>query len=96
MQAPVTKRSAMTAGEVGSNSRIAPFAAAATQLDAKNTRRGSYRSASPTVALIKVPTTKPACTALVKSDALGGGSATSAVSAGTTAEVENQTAKAAT
>ena len=96
MQAPVTKRSTTIAGDVGSNSRMAPLAAAATKAAPMKNRRGSSRSASPKPALIKVPITKPSWTALVSSDAVASSRPACALSAGTTAEAENHTAIAAT
>ena len=96
MQTPVTKRSATTDAEAGSNRRIAALAAAATSADAMKNLRGSIRSARPRRALVSVPATNPACTALVNSEAECGSIAPVALRAGTIAEAENQSAMAAT
>ena len=96
MQTPVMKRSATTVGEAGSTSRIAALAPAATSAEAMKNLRGSIRSARPRKALVSVPATKPAWTALVKSEAECGSIAPVALSAGTMAEAENHSAMAAT
>ena len=54
------------------------------------------RSAKPRTALVRVPTTNPACTVLVNRDAWVGVRVYSAAMEGTTAEAENHSAMAAT
>ena len=54
------------------------------------------RSASPRMALVKVPKTYPACTLLVSSETCVAPMANSALSDGTTAVAENQSVMAAT
>ena len=68
MQAPVTNRSTITSGDPGSTSSSPAFATAAISAAAVKNRFGGIRSASPKAALARLPTTKPACTALVKTD----------------------------
>ena len=80
----------------GSTSSIAPFASPATKADIMKKRRGSSLSARPKNALDNVPTTNPAWTLLVNSEALVGLSPYSATSVGITAEAENQSAITAT
>ena len=67
MQAPVIRRSTGSAGEVGSNSRMAKLASAATAAPAEISRRRSTRSGKLSNALSSVPMTNPACTLLVSS-----------------------------
>src|SRR6185369_10194478 len=96
MHIPVMKRSNGTSIEVGSTARISAFAAAATAADPMKKRRGSNRSASPRLALKRLPATKPACTPLVSNACAKDESGYSASNAGTTADAENHTAIAAT
>ncbi len=96
MQAPVTTRASRVQPESGPKTRIAALAAAAIRAATMKKRRGSRRSARPSSALPSDPSTKPAWTLLVKSDWANPPSPYSAVSAGTTAEAENQSAMAAT
>jgi len=90
------KRAAKTQPAPGGTSRIEAFAAAATTVEIMNRRRGSTRSARPSVALASVPATNPTCTKLVNSDTCSGVSACSRRMEGTTADAENQSASAAT
>jgi len=60
MHAPVMKRMAITATEVGSTRRIAALATEATAAEPMKKRRGSRRSASASPALTRVPATNPA------------------------------------
>jgi hypothetical protein len=66
------------------------------QMNVMKKRRGSIRSANPKIALVRLPTTNPACTPLVSDACKNGDNRYSASSAGTTAEAENQSAIAAT
>ena len=61
-----------------------------------NSRRGSSRSARPNSALIKVPMTKPACTALVNREALKSSIACVCRRLGTIAVAENHNESAST
>ena len=94
MQAPVANRATRTANDVGSNSRIAALAAEAQTAEARKNRLGSSRSARPRTALVRVPTTKPACTLLVSADAWPPSSPNSAISDGITAVAENHSENA--
>ena len=96
MQIPVTKRSAITPGDVGGKARIRPLAAAPIRAETMNRRRGSNRSAIPKPALTMVPTTNPSCTALVNKDAVAASSPALRRRSGTTAEAENHSAMAST
>ncbi len=60
-------RSRSTTTDVGSKSTIEKVAMAAISADPANSFRKSTRSGSAKTALTSVPTTKPACTALVSS-----------------------------
>ena len=75
---------------------MAVLAAVATSAAVMKKRLGSARSARPRMALVKVPKTNPACTALVSIEACVALMANSALSDGTTAVAENQSAMAAT
>jgi hypothetical protein len=96
MQAPVMKRNAITSHEVGSTSRIAPLAAAATKADIINRRRGAMRSERPKIALTSVPQTNPTATLLVSNAAWSSDRANSNLSDGMIAVAENHKASAMT
>src|SRR5581483_9918393 len=93
---PVTKRRIGTEGEVGGTARISVLAAQAISAETVNSRRGSYRSARPRKALIRVPSTKPACTALVNSEAWKSSIAADCLRLGMIAVAENQSDSAST
>jgi hypothetical protein len=96
MQTPVMKRNAGTSVPVGSTTRISALATDATVAASMKKRRGSSRSANPRIALVRLPTTYPACTPLVSDACKNGDNRYSASNAGTTADAENQSAIAAT
>src|SRR6476660_4785042 len=96
MQIPVTARNASALAEEGSTASKPALAIAPTAAAMLNSRRGSTRSASPSNALATHPTTKPSCTALVSAACTNGVSRNCAVSAGRTADAENQSDIAAT
>ena len=65
MHAPVTKRSSGATQDAGSTTSSSALAIAATIAAQAKSRRGSTRSARPSIALARHPATKPACTLLV-------------------------------
>ena len=96
IQAPVIKRSNGIKFESGPTTRIKKFAVAAIRAEAMKKRLGSSLSAKPKIAEVRLPTTKPVWTALVKSACWKELRLYSAMSAGRTAVAENQSAITAT
>ena len=90
------KRNTITIGEVGSSASNRALAPAATKAENMKKRRGSRRSARENMADVRVPATKPTCTAEVIREAWLGERLYSRTRVGTTAEAENHKPNTAT
>ena len=96
MHTPVTTRSSGAPNDAGSTTSSSAFDTAPIAADVANRRRGSTRSASPSNALARHPSTKPAWTPLVNAAWAKPPNRNSATSAGMIADAENHSAIAAT
>ena len=96
MQMPVAMRNSGASHDEGSITSSRALALPPTAAQMANSRRGSTRSGSPSNALVKHPSTKPACTPLVNAAWAKPLNRNSATSAGMIADAENHSAIAAT